>query len=275
MELTRQDSLSSSIQRIEATLAAKNKATEESYKIEVKELSKKLSDLEEDHASEVRRLREELNDLENRLKWADDSKEKAAREVLQAEKKLLEASLLKTQVEEKNASLESELSAMKEKFLLSDKGHPVNDLSMRIDSLTEKYNSMKKENESLKEQINALKEVSKGSEDAVVEMTNALKVAKSSRADELSVLEGQLRVATVELEKMKQVVADLTRDLSNQRAERDKAVQDGKSKLIEAESRIAAIQSNAEAARLQCKELDSEIAHLRLEAANAQVRNFG
>lgn len=272
IELTRQESLSSSVQRIEATLAAKRTATEESYKIEVKELSQKLSELKEDHASELRRIEEELNDRDIRLKCAEDLSEKATRGALLAEKKLLEVNAAKKLLEEKNTSLESDLLVTKEKLFPLENGNPVNDLNMKIESLTEKFNSAKKENEGLKKQISALKEVSRGSEDAVVEMTNALKIANSSRTDELSVLEDQLRVATAELEKMKQVVADLTRDLSNQRAEREKVVQDGRTKLIEAESKINRFQSNAEDARLQCKELDSEVAQLKLDAANAQVR---
>mmetsp|Transcript_40195 Transcript_40195/g.96978 ORF Transcript_40195/g.96978 Transcript_40195/m.96978 type:complete len:1314 (-) Transcript_40195:3268-7209(-) len=270
MELTKQDSLGSSIQRIEATLAARSTATEKSYKNELRLVSKKLSDREEDHASELRRLKEELNDREIRLKWADDTREKASREALQAEKELLEIAAVKKQLEERIKSLESDLFVTKEKLGPSDSGNPVNELHMRIESLAEKCKTAKQENESLRKQVAELKEVSKGSEDAVLEMTNALKIAKTSRTDEVSILEDQLTVANAELEKMKQVVADLTRDLSTQRREREQAVQDGKSKLIEAESRIANFRSDAENAHLQCKELDSEVAQLKLDASIAQ-----
>lgn len=280
MEVAKQHSFGSSIQRIEATLAARSAATEQSYKNELSVVSKKLSDLEEDHASELRRLKEELNDREIRLKSEEDRREKVAREVLQAEKNLLETVVVKKQLEERIKSLESDLAVTKEKLGPSDSGNlvPGNELHMRIESLTEKFKSSKQENESLKKQIADLKEVSKGSEDAVLEMTNALKIAKTSRNDELSILEDQLTVATAELEKMKQVVADLTRDLSTQRGEREKVVQAGKSKLIEAESLISKFRSEAENGQLQCKELDAELARLKLDTSIAQVSilmNFG
>ncbi|CAJ1951390.1 unnamed protein product [Cylindrotheca closterium] len=270
MELTSQVSLGNSIQRIETTLAARNTGIEESYKSELRIVSKKLSDREEEHASELRRLKEEVNDQGIRLMSAEDTRKEAAKEALQANRKLLETIAVNKQLEELIQSLKSDLIEAQEKLGPADSRNPVNELRMQVESLTEKYKIAKEENESLKKIVVELKEVSKGSEDAVLEMTNALKIASTARSDELSTLDDQLTVANAELEKMKQVVADLTRDLSSQREQREKAVQDGKSKLIEAESRIAKLRSDAENAHLQCKELESEVAQLRLDASISQ-----
>ncbi|CAJ1966426.1 unnamed protein product [Cylindrotheca closterium] len=270
MELTRQGTLGNSIQRIETTLAARSTATEESYKNKLTVVSKKLSDREEEHASELRRLKEELNDRAIYLKSAEESRQKAASEAQQANKKLLKTIAVKKQLEERIKSLESDLAETQEKQGPASIQNPANELRMQVQSLTEKHNSVKQENENLKKQVAELKEVSKGSEDAVLEMTNALKTARTTRSEKLSILEDQLKVANAELEKMKQVVADLTRDLSTQQGQREKTVQDGKSKLVEAESQIAKFRSDAENTKLQCKELQSEVAQLQLDASVAQ-----
>lgn len=270
-ELSRQDSLSSSIQRIEATLCARKTASDESYKNELAVLSTKLSEQTEDCASEVRGLKQELNDHELRFKLVDDERQKAGREALEAKKELLEASSCIQVLEERIKSLESDISAANQKLAPLKRGDPMTELHMKVESLTENLKCALQQNGSLKEQVTALKEVSKGSEDAVLEMTDALKIARASRKKDLSTLQEQLTVATTELEKMKQLVSDLTKDLSIQREEREQSVRDGKSKLVEAEAQAATLRCDAENARRQCMDLHSEISQLRSDALNAQV----
>lgn len=268
MELKRQESLSISIQRIEESLSARKIATEASQKHELEVLSKKLIDQQEDHESEVRRLEEQQKDQDIRLKAAHDARDKAERDCVQIQKKLVDTTAIVKEQAEKIALLESKLCAPEK--------HPggddlTADLRMQVESLAESLKSAEQKNLNLEKQITLLKEVSKGSEDAVIEMSNALKVAKSSNTNEVSVLEGQLKVATTELERMKQVVADLTSDLSIQREERERALEDGKLRLAEAESQIDTFRGDAENARMEAKQLNSEIGQLKMDVATAQV----
>ena len=276
MEIARQGALLDSVQRIEASLYAKNEETKERLTEDYQRLQEVLSSERSKHALETENLSGRIRDLELDLKSAEEKKDEALVAVLEVKKQVLAKSEQVQQLTSKCSTLEAELRSAKKKLGVEDiEGEDVElALQAKIISLTTDLEAAQVELTSAKERVVSYQNLAKTNEDALTELTKATDEYKKARKEELDALKKKLEEMKNDTDAKQQMIVELTNDLANQRGEREKAVAELKGKIDSLESEAESLRKDAEVAESRVAAMSAEVLSYQADATTAQVRRY-
>lgn len=270
-ELSRQGAMIESIQRIESSLASRNNSEIESYKAEITALREKLSEMQSKSGTDSEDLHGKIAEQALRIQQLEASRTKSAKDALDAKNESVE-SLKKVEEAMKNvAMLEAQLKAAKKR--LGDTGNDQDteaEISSKLASVTADLESAKKQVDQWKERAATYEKLAKENEKAVAQMTEASRDAKNRLDEELKKLREELQETNSEMQKKKEVITELTNDLSSQRADREKAVNKVRKEVIALKADVDKYQKAAEVAEQRYNEINAELSVLRADLAGAQ-----
>ena len=269
-ELARQGSLSETIQRIEASLTAKNEEDKEKLKEEVDRLKQLLEQERSKQELETDNLQSRVKDLELTATEAERKKEEAMKDSIAAKEEALGATTEHHNLVAKVARLESELSSANKKL-----GHTSADpeevaLQTKVESLTQQVEETKTEVATMKERAANFEKVAKASEQELTLLTKASDDFKKAKDSEVESLNKRIEGINEMGKKKDEVIAELTRDLSSQRGEQEKHEAVLKEKIVGMEGQVETAAKNAEAAIARAVELTAEMQRYRDDATKAQ-----
>eukprot|EP00531_Pseudo-nitzschia_arenysensis_P008972 CAMPEP_0116139686 /NCGR_PEP_ID=MMETSP0329-20121206/13444_1 /TAXON_ID=697910 /ORGANISM="Pseudo-nitzschia arenysensis, Strain B593" /LENGTH=1924 /DNA_ID=CAMNT_0003634745 /DNA_START=165 /DNA_END=5939 /DNA_ORIENTATION=+ len=258
-ELSRQGGVLDGVQRIESTLLLKFNTDIESYKIEITSLKEKLASAEKKGETALEDLKGKVADQELQLKQLENSRATASKEALDSKKESLVAIKKADALTKKSSLLERQLTAAKKKLGETDginEKDVESELRAKLESLTVDLEGAKKEAETWKTRAATYEKLSKDNEAAVSDMTEASNAAKKSLEENILQLKSRLEHSDGEMVKRKEIIIELTNDLSAQREERDKAVN-------EIKQQIAGFKADAEMHEKKAEDVESRFAQLQ------------
>ena len=262
-EIARQETLLTSVQRIEASLTAKSESELETLQEELKRLQESKSDDNKKQSEAVQKLEGKIADLELSVKELTTQKEEAT---VTATKANLEVSKSKVNISEltlKLKSTEKELTAAKVKLgdvTIDTSAEEV--LEAKVATLTTELDSTKSDLETAQKRIADYQAIAKLAEEQVTELT----AASTKYKDETTVTLEKLRKSE---QSQREAVTELTNDLMNHRAEKDKAVNELKAKSDSLTSQLAGAKDDASKAIANMESLADEAKRYQLDSKNS------
>lgn len=264
-EIARQETLLSSVQRIEASLTAKSEAELENLQEELARLKDLKSDDEIKYAATIQKLEGKIADMELIARDLTTQKEEAT---VNATKEKLEGSKLKLKVQELTLNLkaaEKELTAAKMK--LGDVTIDTSDeeaAEAKIASLTSELETAKTELGVAQKRIADYQAIAKSSEEQLAELTAA---STKYKEETTSTLE-KLRKSE---QSQRETVVELTNDLMSHRGEKEKAINELNAKIDSLTTQLAGSKEDAAKAIARTDSLTAEAKRYQLDAKNANV----
>ena len=262
-EVARQETLLSSVQRIEASLAAKSETQVESLQDEVKRLRESKADDDEKNATAVKKLEGRVAELEVGAKELAGQKEQAT---VNATKATLEASTLKVKVQEltlRAKTAEKELKAARVKLGDVEVDTTKEDaLEAKVESLTAELVSTKADLETAQKRAADYESIAKTNETQLSELTEASTKYKSETTAELE------RLRSTEMSQ-REAVAELTKDLMSHREDKEKAVAELRATVDSLTSQLAAAKDESARATARAESVAAEARSYQLDAKNA------
>ncbi|KAL7539107.1 hypothetical protein ACHAXR_009024, partial [Thalassiosira sp. AJA248-18] len=264
-EIARQETLLSSVQRIEASLTAKSEGELETLQEELKRVQESKSDDVAKHGEVVQKLEGKIADLELSLKELTAQKEEAT---VTAAKANLEVSKLKVNIQELTLKLktsEKELTAAKVKLgdvTIDTSAEEV--LEAKVATLTTELESAKSDLSTAQKRIADYQTIAKTAEEQVIELT----AASTKYKDETTATLEKLRKSE---QSQREAVAELTKDLLSHRDEKDKAVNELKAKIDSLKAQLAGSKDDSTKALANMESLTAEAKRYQLDAKNANV----
>lgn len=264
-EIARQETLLSSVQRIEASLTAKSEAALENLQEELLRLKKLKSDDDTKYSAANQKLEGKIADLELVVKDLTAQKEAAT---VEATKAKLEGSKLKVKIQELTLNLktaEMELTAAKVKL-----GDVTIDTSAeeaaeaKIVSLSSELESAKSELELAQKRIADYQAIAKSSEAQLAELTAA---STKYKEETTSTLE-KLRKSE---QSQRETVIELTNDLMSHRGEKEKAINELNAKVDSLTAQLVGSKEDAAKAIARTDSLTAEAKRYQLDAKSAKV----
>ena len=122
-----------------------------------------------------------------------------------------------------------------------------------------------------KERIKDLQGISKANEKEVGDLTVAQEEYRKSKESELDNLKRDLASAQQLAQMKKEMLDELSKELTSHRSDQEKVVSDLKSKVVRLESCLQSSEDLAEAGKMRCESLTKEIKSYRDEATTAQI----
>jgi nucleoprotein TPR len=270
-ELSRQGTMIESIQRIENSLASRTNSEIESYKAEIEALKEKISVMEAKSFAEAEDLNGKIADLELKIRELEASRANSAKAVLDAKNESVESLKKMEEAIKKTAMLESQLKAAKKRLGdTNDDKDTEAEIRSKLASITADLESSTKQVEKWKERAATYAKMAKDSEYAIEQMSKATNHAKKERDEELRKLRQELERSNVEMKKRKEVIAELTNDLSTQRSEREIAVNEIRNQVSALKVDVEKYQKAAEDAEQRCKGVQDELNAFRIDLSEAQ-----
>ena len=262
-EVARQETLLSSVQRIEASLAAKSETQVESLQDEVKILRESKADDDAKHETAVTKLEGRVAELEVNAKDLAGQKEQAT---VNATKAALEASRLKVQVQEltlRAKTAEKDLKAARIKLGDVEVDTTKEDaLEAKVESLTKDLESTKADLETAQKRSADYESIAKTNETQLSELTEASTKYKSETTSELE------RLRSTE-SSQREAVAELTKDLMSHREDKEKAVAELRATVDSLTSQLAAAKEESARATTRAESVAAEAKSYQLDAKNA------
>ena len=258
-EVARQETLLSSVQRIEASLAAKSETQVESLQDEVKRLRESKADDDEKNATAVKKLEGRVAELEVGAKELAGQKEQAT---VNATKATLEASTLKVKVQELTLRAET---AEKELVKLGDVEVDTTKedaLEAKVESLTAELESTRTDLETAQKLAADYESIAKTNETQLSELTEASTKYKSETTAELE------RLRSTEMSQ-REAVAELTKDLMSHREDKEKAVAELRATVDSLTSQLSAAKDESARATARAESVAAETRSYQLDAKNA------
>ena len=272
-ELARQGGLLDSVRRIEASLSAKKDEETSKAKEDCEKLTAQLAKQESKHATESENLASRIHDLEVRAREMESSNDKAKKESLLAQKKVLSKQEEIQKLTTKCSTLASQLHALRKKYGETDDTADVDvTLQTRIKALSSELEAAKAELATQKEAAENFQRIAKTSESALADLTKSTQDFRKAKEEEI----GKLNAAIAELRKegkaKHEMVTELTNDLMKVRGEQDQVVEDLKSKVESLKKEMESYEKDAESANAQVAALTLDLQTLRDSETEAQVR---
>lgn len=264
-EIARQETLLSSVQRIEATLTAKSEGEIEKLQEELRCLQEAKSDGEIKHNEAVQRLENKVSDLEDVKKELTEHREADSTAAAKAK---LEGERLKVTIQELTMKLKtSEKELMAAKVKLGDVTIDTSAeeaLEAKVASLTTELETTKTELATAQKRISDYQSIAKATEEQVTELT----AASTKYKDETTASLQKLRSSE---QSQREAVAELTKDLMSHRDEKEKAVSELKAKIDSLTTQLAGAKKDAAKAADRAASLISETKRYQLDATNANT----
>ena len=267
-DLARQGALVDSVQRIEASLSAKNAEDATRLEENLKLTTVTLKEEHRKHANESEELRGQISDTELRLKEAEKKSSEALADMVKAKEDKLQARSDFTAVSERCLSLENVLSEANNR--LNEAGLEATERD-QVASIATKFEKAKVDLAKAKERIKDLQGISKANEKEVGDLTVAQEEYRKSKESELDNLKRDLASAQQLAQMKKEMLDELSKELTSHRSDQEKVVSDLKSKVVRLESCLQSSEDLAEAGKMRCESLTKEIKSYRDEATTAQV----
>lgn len=267
-ELARQGALVESVQRMEASLSAKNSEKEERLKEDVDRLSQQIENERRTGAVEVENLQNRIHEFETVRGLLEAKKDEAVAEALKAKKESLAAIKDQKELSSRCASLELEVKTAKQ--LVEETG---TDAALRstVSTLKEELATAQADLSKSKERESNYERLAKENEKALSDMTTAFQDLKKSRDVEEESLRKQIESAKKEGAAKHEMIVELTKDLSVHRDEQAKVVGELEKQLSMKESEFEAAKKDAEAASSRVEAAQLEMEKYRGEAHSAKV----
>jgi nucleoprotein TPR len=271
-ELSRQGAVLDHVQRIESSLMLKSNADIESYKLEITTLKEKLTVSEKKQDTDFGDLKGKISDQEIQLKQLEISREKATNEALEAKKESLNSLKNLEEATKKTSVLEGQLKIAKKKLgeTSGSEDDTESDLRGKLESITAELEGSKKVVDTWKTRAATYEKLAKDNEEAVSEMTKASNDTKKSLEEDITKLKEELERTNTEMTKRKEVITELTNDLSAQRGEREKAVNEVKQQISALKTSAEEFQKKAEDAEFRHAELQNGTNVLQVDLTEAQ-----
>ena len=270
-ELSKQGAVLDHVQRIESSLLSKNNSDIESYKLELDSLKEKLAESEKKTKNDSDDWKGQISDQNIQLKQAESSREKATKEALEAKKECLISLKNATDASKKISALESQLKIAKKKLGESTELHDTeSDLQGKLESIAVELEGSKKAVDSWKARAETYEKMAKDNENAVSEMTKASNDTKISFEVDIKKLKEELEHVNSEMTKRKEIITELTNDLSAQRDEREKAVNEVKMQVSLSEAKAEEFKKKSEDVEFRYATLQNDTNVLRSDLAETQ-----
>jgi nucleoprotein TPR len=264
-EIARQETLLSSVQRIEASLMAKAESELENLQVELKRVQESKSDDVTKHDATVKKLEGKIADLERRVKDLTDQKEAAT---VSAAEAILDCSKLNLKVQELTLELKAAEKELKSaKIKLGDVTIDTSAeeaLEAKIASLTAELESTTFELTTAQTRIADYQAIAKSSEEQLADLTTA----STKYKDETTAMLKKLRQSE---QSQCETVAELTNDLMAYRGEKEMAVNELKAKIDSLTSQLLGSRGDAFQAIARLESLTSEATRYQLDAKNANA----
>jgi len=271
-ELSRQGAVLDHVQRIESSLMSKNNTDIESYKLEITFLKEKLTASGKKQEASLVDLNGTISDQEIQLKQLEISREKATKEALEAKNESLNSMKLLEDATKKTSILESQLKIAKKNLgeINVNEDDTESDLRGKLESISVELEGSKKAVDTLKARAATYEKLAKDNEESVSEITKASNDTKKSLDKIIMKLKEELERTNIEMTKRKEVITELTEDLSAQRDEREKAVNEVKQQISVLKANAEESQNKAEDAKFRYTELQNDTNVLQVDVAEAQ-----
>ena len=264
-EIARQETLLSSVQRIEASLMAKAEGELENLQAELKRVQESKSDDATKHDATVKKLEGKIADLERIVKELTDQKEAATVSTAEA---TLDCSKLNLKVQELTIELKAAEKELKTaKIKLGDVTVDTSAeeaLEAKVASLTAELVSTKFELATAQTRIADYQAIAKSSEEQLADLTTA----STKYKDETTAMLKKLRKSE---QSQCETVAELTNDLMAYRGEKEKAVNELKATIDSLTSQLSGSREDAFQAIARLESLTSEARRYQLDAKNANA----
>jgi len=264
-EIARQETLLSSVQRIEASLMAKSEGELENLQEEVQRLREAKSDDETKHGEAVQRLDGKIADLEGTTKKLAEQR---AEESMSAAKAKLDVEKLEKELMELTSKLktsEKELMAAKVKLGDVTIDTTVEEaLEAKVASLTAELELVKSGLVTAQKRISDYQIIAKTAEEQTTELTAASTKYKDATTASLE----KLRKSE---QSQREAVAELTNDLMSHRGEKEKAVSQLKAKVDSLAVQLAGAKKDSAKATSRMESLTGEAKRYQLDATNANT----
>jgi nucleoprotein TPR len=264
-EIARQETLLSSVQRIEASLMAKAESELENLQVELKRVQESKSDDVTKHDATVKKLEGKIADLERRVKDLTDQKEAAT---VSAAEAILDCSKLNLKVQELTLELKAAEKELKSaKIKLGDVTIDTSAeeaLEAKIASLTAELESTTFELTTAQTRIADYQAIAKSSEEQLADLTTA----STKYKDETTAMLKKLRQSE---QSQCETVAELTNDLMAYRGEKEMAVNELKATIDSLTSQLLGSRGDAFQAIARLESLTSEATRYQLDAKNANA----
>jgi len=272
-ELSRHGAVLDSVQRIESSLQLKNNTDIEASKLEIASLKEKLLSTEKKQELALVDMKGKIADQELELKQLEINRASASKEALEAKKESLAAIKKADEASKKVSGLERQLKLAKKKLGQTDESNEQDvesELRAQVESLTVDLEGSKKEVETLKARSATYEKLAKDNEAAVSTLTEASDAAKASLEADIVKLQKELEHSSTEMTKRKEVITELTNDLSSQREERDKAVNQVKKQIAGFKADAENYQKKAEDVEMRFAQLQNDVSTIQSDLAEAQ-----
>jgi len=264
-EIARQETLLSSVQRIEASLMAKAESELENLQVELKRVQESKSDDVMKHDATVKKLEGKIADLERIVKDLTDQKEAAT---VSAAEATLDCSKLNLKVQELTIELKAAEKELKSaKIKLGDVTIDTSAeeaLEAKVASLTAELESTKFELTTAQTRIADYQAIAKSSEEQLADLTTA----STKYKDETTAMLKKLRQSE---QSQCETVAELTNDLMAYRGEKEMAVNELKATIDSLTSQLSGSREDAFQAIARLESLTSEARRYQLDAKNANA----
>ena len=264
-EIARQETLLSSVHRIEASLMAKAESELENLQVELKRVQESKSDDVTKHDATVKKLEGKIADLERIVKDLTDQKEAAT---VSAAEATLDCSKLNLKVQELTLELKAAEKELKSaKIKLGDVTIDTSAeeaLEAKVASLTAELESTTFELTMAQTRIADYQAIAKSSEEQLADLTTA----STKYKDETTAMLKKLRQSE---QSQCETVAELTNDLMAYRGEKEMAVNELKATIDSLTSQLLGSRGDAFQAIARLESLTSEATRYQLDAKNANA----
>jgi len=268
-EITRQGALQESVQRIEASLSAKNDEDKEILKEQNSQLKDILNQERSKGELALENARNHINELEMEVKETLRNKEQAMTN-LASTKQEVTSFTIEHQNREKNiASLKTELKSLKERVNITS-GDAEASLKKKLEILTKEHKDAKLEVLSMKERSTNFEKIAKAREQEITMLLRGSKEFKKEREEEIKKLQKKNLDVKNEGIKKDAVISDFTRDLSAHRDEQKKSEAILNEKITSLEVQVINSEKDTEAAIARSSEILSEVENYKKNAAESQ-----
>jgi nucleoprotein TPR len=270
-EISRQGAMIESIQRIESSLESRNNSEIESYKAEIISLREKLFGMEQKTGSDSEDLKGKIADQEIQIRELEAGRARDAKEALEAKNESINALKKVDEATKKAALLEAQLASAKKRLGDTTVDQDTEaEMRSKLASVSADLEAAKKQIETWKNRAATYEKLAKENEKNVAQMTEATTLGKQARDEEISKLKEELEQTNVEMAKRKEVITELANDLSNQRSEKEKAVNEVRQQVVALKAEVETYRETAEDAQTRYNEIFTEMNVIRAELAESQ-----
>mmetsp|Transcript_18894 Transcript_18894/g.27951 ORF Transcript_18894/g.27951 Transcript_18894/m.27951 type:complete len:1878 (-) Transcript_18894:926-6559(-) len=269
LELTRQGAMLESLQRIEATLTAKNMEEKEVLKEEISRL-KELLELERSKQSlDSEGTQSRVKELELERKDAVGSKEKALADLVAAKDDLISANAARQKLETNLAALQAELSSLKQRSSTNVHKKDASE-HLKSEALTQELKDAKAEAIAAKERVTNFEKIAKATDDELAKLVRASEDFKKGKEAEIKELRNKIKELKDESKKKDEVISEFTKDLSSQRDEQKQGESVLQQRLSGLEDQLNNAKKEAEAAEALSGKISSEMEGYKNAAAKSR-----